>query len=438
MKKILLSLFVCAAFLSNAQVLNESLENWKTDTTFFQGFAGTIPPDTFSFEDPIDWTSSNALSGADSLGGIAFVSKDSGVNAYHGQYSMKLITDSIKPISVSGIPFRLTLGGFALNGYFEVNATSLFLGSGNLITPIAIKGAGQPMTQRLGKLAGYFQYDPVFNPNTNAYDTCIIWATLRKGLTPIADAIFKSTDSTGGFRHFSADFVYQSCELPDTLVIFVSSSVPNVQTILGGSSGLVRGSALWVDSIYYENLPGGYNFAPIARNDVDTTSKNTAKNVVVKLNDEDCDDLTPTLTVTVASQPVNGSAAVVANVITYTPNNNFVGIDSFTYTLSDGQASSNAKVRMLVLNASGISEANEVPVTIYPVPANNELHVQFENTGKATARVYDMLGNLVITSGMNGNNNLINTSGLASGFYGIQILDEKNAVIARSKFTVTK
>lgn len=57
---------------------------------------------------------------------------------------MKLITDSIKPISVSGIPFRLTLGGFALNGYFEVNATSLFLGSGNLITPIAIKGAGRP------------------------------------------------------------------------------------------------------------------------------------------------------------------------------------------------------------------------------------------------------------------------------------------------------
>lgn len=438
MKKTLLALFVCATLVSNAQVLNESLENWKTDTTYFQGFAGTIPPDTFSFEDPIDWTSSNALSGADSLGGIAFVSKDSGVNAYSGQYSMKLITDSIKPISVSGIPFRLTLGGFALNGYFEVNATSLFLGSGNLITPIAIKGAGQPMTQQLGKIAGYFQYDPVFNPNTQAYDTCIIWATLRKGLTPIADAIFKSTDSTGGFRHFEADFVYQSCELPDTLVIFVSSSVPNVQTILGGTSGLVRGSALWVDSIYYENLAGGYNFAPIARNDVDTTIKNNAKTVLVKLNDEDCDDLTPGLTVTIGTQPVNGTATSVAGVVTYTPNNNFVGIDSFTYTLSDGQATATAKVRMLVLNASGISEANTVPVTIYPVPAHNQLNVQFDNSGRTTALVYDMVGNLLSSTVLNQNNNTLNIENLPAGFYGIQLVNEQNAVIARSKFTVSE
>jgi len=226
--------------------------------------------------------------------------------------------------------------------------------------------------------------------------------------------------------------------MPDTLVIFVSSSVPNVQTILGGTSGLVRGSALWVDSIYYENLAGGYNFAPIARNDVDTTTKNNAKTVLVKLNDEDCDDLTPGLTVTIGTQAVNGTATSVANVVTYTPNSNFVGIDSFTYTLSDGQATATAKVRMLVLNASGISEANTVPVTIYPVPAHNQLHVQFENSGRTTALVYDMIGNLLSSTVLNSNNNTLNIENLPAGFYGIQLVNEKNAVIARSKFTVSE
>ena len=93
---------------------------------------------------------------------------------------------------------------------------------------------------------------------------------------------------------------------------------------------------------------------------------------------------------------------------------------------------------MLILNATGINEANQVPVTIYPVPASSQLNIQFENNGRANLRMFDMLGNLVLTSVMTKNNNSVNIETLANGVYGIQITDENNAVIARSKFTISK
>jgi len=438
MKKILLALSIFASLAVNAQISNNSFENWGIDTIIFPSISG-LPPDTFEAPNPDMWSSSNSLSGADSLGGVFFVTETS--DAYHGAKAIQMITDTIKLPVLPGIPaFTLTIPGFALNGKFPINPDALTSG-GPTITPTSISGAGQPFTTKLGKIKGYYNYAPVFNTNTNSNDTCIVWAVLRKGSTVIAEAIFKSTAATNGYLPFEANFNYVSCDNPDTLVILLASSVPNINSILGGATGLQRGSLLKVDSIYYENLPNGYNFTPIANADADTTNKNAAKDILVKANDEDCDNPLASLTLAVTTAPTHGTAvAGTGNAfITYTPNTDYFGVDSFSYTLSDGvNTSAPAKVKLIVLNVVGINELNKVALTLFPNPTNTVLNLQFENNGTASALVYDMVGKLVASSSFNGNNTTVDVSSLSNGLYAVQIVDAKEGVIARAKFTVSK
>ncbi len=432
MKKILLFGLLFTAVVTSAQIVNSDFENWTLQTIYFAGFPPTVPPDTFQANEPDNWTSSNAISGSDSLGGVFFVTQST--DAYSGSSSIRMVTDSIINIPLIN---KITLPGFVLNGRFPITASTLTT-SGNTISPIAVEGSGQSFTQRISKFKGYYKYTPVFNTNTNANDTCLIWGTLRKGKTLVANARYQSNTATSGWQPFEVTFDYVTCEMPDTLVILMASSVPNVATLIGGSSGLVPGSELLVDSIYYEDIPLNYNFPPIARPDADTTDKNTPKNIFVKLNDDDCNDPVPGLTISLVSQPANGTAMAVAGAVTYTPANNFVGLDSFTYSLSDGTASASAFVTVLVRNTSGISETNEIPVTVFPQPANNELVIQFENKGRTVAKVFNLAGSLVLSIDMNTNRNAINIENLSNGLYSLQIVDENAMVIARNKFTVNK
>ncbi len=81
------------------------------------------------------------------------------------------------------------------------------------------------------------------------------------------------------------------------------------------------------------------NDPPVAANDEAGTSEDMSVTISVLDNDNDPDG--GTLSVTAVTQGTNGS--VVANsdgTITYTPNANFSGADSFTYTISDGQGGS--------------------------------------------------------------------------------------------------
>ncbi|NET63811.1 MAG: tandem-95 repeat protein [Moorea sp. SIO1G6] len=78
------------------------------------------------------------------------------------------------------------------------------------------------------------------------------------------------------------------------------------------------------------------NQPPVADNDTATTTSNTAVNINVLGNDTDADG--DGLTVTIEPQEFNGTAVVndVDGTITYTPNADFTGADSFTYQVSDG------------------------------------------------------------------------------------------------------
>ena len=79
----------------------------------------------------------------------------------------------------------------------------------------------------------------------------------------------------------------------------------------------------------------GTNQAPTAGADSATTAKGTPVTIDVGANDRDLDG--DALTITIETQPRNGTATVADGKIVYTPNADFVGTDSFTYIASDGK-----------------------------------------------------------------------------------------------------
>lgn len=440
MKKFLLAslLMVTVGFTTvNAQIVNAGFENWDTSTAYFSGF-NLFPADTFQFADPAGWTTTNALTGADTLGGLFLINESA--NAHTGSKAISVTTDRLDSIDLpSGFGRRaLTIPGLALNGVFPLDLGSNLL-TGGVISPTSVPGSGQPFTQRLATIKGFYNYAPVYNTILNHVDSCIVWAVLRKGDVEVASAQFRSGDTTNGYRAFSANFTYTSCEQPDTLVILIAASIPALGSVITGTTDLVPGSVLLVDDLDYDVLPGNYAFAPFAVNDLDTTTKNVARTILVKANDDDCDNNVANLTLAITKQANHGTASLNGNAsITYTPAANYFGSDTFFYSISDGTNADTARVRVLIFNTTGIEDANAVKVALFPVPASNELNVQFENNGKATLRVFDMVGNLVKSTVVTKTNNTINVADLANGVYGLQIADENNVVIARSKFTVSK
>ena len=78
------------------------------------------------------------------------------------------------------------------------------------------------------------------------------------------------------------------------------------------------------------------NDPPVATNDTATTAEDTA--IVMRVLDNDTDVEGDTLSVTAVSTTSNGTAAITddGTTVSYTPNANFHGSDSFTYVVSDG------------------------------------------------------------------------------------------------------
>ena len=90
------------------------------------------------------------------------------------------------------------------------------------------------------------------------------------------------------------------------------------------------------------------NRSPIAQDDNATTTLNTPVIINVLSNDSDPDG--DALAVNGVTQPTNGNAAINPDkTLTYTPAAGLTGMDSFTYTISDGQqGTATATVRITI------------------------------------------------------------------------------------------
>jgi hypothetical protein len=88
------------------------------------------------------------------------------------------------------------------------------------------------------------------------------------------------------------------------------------------------------------------NDAPVAVDDTFTTAEDTATTIDVVGNDSDVDN--DSLTVTGNTEAANGVVACDEASCTYTPHRDFHGVDTFTYTVSDGVDTATAIVTVTV------------------------------------------------------------------------------------------
>ncbi|MBN1206473.1 MAG: tandem-95 repeat protein [Myxococcaceae bacterium] len=112
------------------------------------------------------------------------------------------------------------------------------------------------------------------------------------------------------------------------------------------------------------------NSPPNAVNDALTIIEGGAATVVeVLANDTTAPDMGETLTVTTVTQPANGSVTLVDGVVSYQPNPDFSGTDTFTYTVSDGNGGTDTATVTVT-----VTPVNDPPTGVadtFSVPANS-------------------------------------------------------------------
>ena len=111
------------------------------------------------------------------------------------------------------------------------------------------------------------------------------------------------------------------------------------------------------------------NDAPQTTVDTATINEDNAVMVNVLANDADSDDTINAASVTVVSAATDGATSVntATGVITYTPNANFNGSDSFSYTVQDATGATSAITPVTIT----VNTVNDAPVALSDVVSTN-------------------------------------------------------------------
>jgi hypothetical protein len=172
--------------------------------------------------------------------------------------------------------------------------------------------------------------------------------------------------------------------------------LPGSPAIDAGNSTLTTDQRGFVRPIDFSTIPnaaGGngsdigafeaQNSAPVAADDSYTTNEDTALNVPAPgVLGNDSDEPTSVLTATLIAAPTNAAAFTLNpdGSFDYTPNADFNGSDSFTYTVSDGQLLSNTTTVTITVNA-----VNDAPTANPDNKSTNEDTALTFNAANLTA-----------------------------------------------------
>ncbi len=192
------------------------------------------------------------------------------------------------------------------------------------------------------------------------------------GASPTINVVSAFADPEGGILTFGAT------GLPAGLIIDPDTGQITGALPADASQGGPAGDGIYEVTVVATD-PGGLttsrtfaltvaNLAPTATNDTATTPEDTPVLIPVLTNDRDGDPDSDPLTVISANAP-NGTVTINPDgTIVYTPNANFNGSDTITYTVSDGNGATSTAIVTVT-----VSPANDAPVVDTPIPAQSSI-----------------------------------------------------------------
>ncbi|WP_436322591.1 Ig-like domain-containing protein [Vibrio cidicii] len=125
-----------------------------------------------------------------------------------------------------------------------------------------------------------------------------------------------------------------------------------------------------------------YDVAPTVVDDSFSTEEDTAKQFDLLANDSDLNDDMVASSATVKKQPSKGQVSISNGVVTYTPNSNETGTDTFTYTVKDAllQESQEATVTVTISAINDAPVAKALTITTDEDTASAALSVRSQTT----------------------------------------------------------
>ncbi|OBB71682.1 Ig-like domain-containing protein [Mycobacterium sp. 852014-52144_SCH5372336] len=150
-----------------------------------------------------------------------------------------------------------------------------------------------------------------------------------------------------------------------TYTISDEDSPLHIHGLRGLLGALLGGDALHTNTVTVTVTVAPVNDAPIAVGDAVAVGEDSGPTVIDVLgNDTDVDD--DELTVAAVGAASNGTVSLVDGVVTYTPEDDFDGTDSFTYTVTDGNGGTATATVTVTVN----------PVNDAPIAADDHYTTQ--------------------------------------------------------------
>jgi hypothetical protein len=161
------------------------------------------------------------------------------------------------------------------------------------------------------------------------------------------------------------------------------------------------------------------NNAPVAVNDTVQLYNIQSLTFSPLLNDSDLDN--DSVTITIITQPTEGTALVNGREIEYTATQiGFLGQDSIVYEICDYSAASLCSQATVRINSEweGVEDLKNLNLAIYPNPANDHLAIRNTGNEEQTLVLTDLAGRNLKTIAAQGNSTTtIDLSNLAPGLY---------------------
>lgn len=149
------------------------------------------------------------------------------------------------------------------------------------------------------------------------------------------------------------------------------------------------------------------NDAPVAIADIANTAEDNPVSIEVATNDTDVDsadampDSLDTASITIVSGPAYGSAAVVDGEVVYTPQLDYNGSDSFTYTIDDASGAT-SNVATVLVNVTGVNDLPTAEADSTSVAEDGSVDIDVLANDSDVDGTLDSSSVLVLTNALNG------------------------------------